>query len=79
MNKILGVLLIIVGIAVGLYVGLWVMFAGGIIQIVTALQAPIAQASEIAVGILKIICAGIVGSVCGTVVVVPGFYMIFKD
>lgn len=63
MKTIIGILLIILGISLGLYLGLWVMFVGGIVQIIQN-STPIVNALGIAIGLLKIICANVVGWVC---------------
>ena len=57
MKKFLGWLFIIVGILLGAYIGIWVLLAGGIIQIVNNLN-PI-NALEIAIGVIRIIFSGI--------------------
>jgi hypothetical protein len=38
MKKIIGILIAIVGIALGIYVGAWLMFIGGIMQIVNSIN-----------------------------------------
>ena len=38
MKKIIGILIAIVGIALGIYVGVWLMFVGGIVQIVNSIN-----------------------------------------
>lgn len=53
MKKIIGILIAIAGIVLGIYVGIWLMFAGGIIQIVNSIN-PI-NGLGIALGILRII------------------------
>lgn len=53
MKKIIGTLIAIAGIILGIYVGIWLMFAGGIIQIVNSIN-PI-NGLGIALGILRMI------------------------
>lgn len=53
MKKIIGILIAIAGIILGIYVGIWLMFVGGIIQIVNSIN-PI-NGLGIALGILRII------------------------
>jgi len=62
MKKILGMALILTGIALGVYFGLWVMFIGGIVQIINALS-PL-EAMSIAFGVVKIIFASLIGWIC---------------
>lgn len=59
MRKILQVLIVIATIILGLYVGIWLMFAGGIIQIVNAIN-PL-DGIEIAIGICKVVFCEMAG------------------
>ena len=68
MKILIGILLIILGIALGLYLGIWVMFIGGIIQIIENVT-PVVKASAIGLGILRIWLASLVGYV--------SFYVLF--
>lgn len=53
MKKIIGILIAIVGIALGIYVGAWLMFIGGIMQIVNSIN-PV-NVLGIALGIARIV------------------------
>ncbi len=53
MKKIIGILIAIAGIALGIYVGVWLMFIGGIVQIVNSIN-PV-NGLGIALGIARII------------------------
>ncbi len=53
MKKIIGILIAIAGIALGIYVGVWLMFIGGIVQIVNSIN-PL-NGLGIALGIARII------------------------
>lgn len=53
MKKIIGILIAIVGIALGIYVGVWLMLAGGITQIVNSTN-PV-NGLGIAFGIARIV------------------------
>lgn len=59
MKKIIGILIAIVGIALGIYVGAWLMFIGGITQIVNSIN-PV-NGLGIALGIARIVFCGIGG------------------
>ena len=68
MRILLGLALIVLAIFLGLYVGVWLMFVGGIVQIinsfphVTGLGVAIpVNALGIAIGIVKIFSASVVG------------------
>jgi hypothetical protein len=60
-KKIIAVIIVIVGILLGLYTGLKVMFIGGIIDVVEQIKATNLDGSALAVGIVKILFAGVVG------------------
>lgn len=69
MRNIIGWIIIIFSILLGLYVGVWTLFAGGIMDIVAAIN-PL-NGLQIALGIIKIIIASPVGwmiAFLGTVV-----------
>jgi len=68
MKTLIGILLIVLEICLGLYVGLWVMFVGGIIQVIQSCT-PVVNSIGIAIGLLKIVCANAVGYV--------SFYVLF--
>lgn len=53
MKKIIGILIAIIGIALGIYVGVWLMFIGGITQIISSIN-PV-NGLGIALGIARII------------------------
>ncbi len=59
MKKIIGILIVIVGIALGIYVGAWLMFIGGITQIVNSIN-PV-NGLGIALGIARIVFCEIGG------------------
>jgi hypothetical protein len=73
MRKIIGVVLMLAGVAFGLYAGLWWAFIGGIVDVIHAIKAPDMVALDVAIGIVKVMCAGIIGTMCGVVAVFPGF------
>ena len=60
MKVIIGLLLIIIGVVLGLYVGGYLMFIGGIIQLIQSIT-PVVIASGIAFGVVKIMLASFVG------------------
>ena len=59
--EILGGLAILAGIFVGLYVGLYLCCIGGVIQAVHGFQTTPINASDIAVGAVRVFCASIAG------------------
>ncbi len=78
MNKVLGWILAIGGVLIGLWIGVWVMFIGGIIEVVTALKATDINAFMLAWGIVRIMFAGFVGWFCGIFVTGMGIALL-KD
>lgn len=48
--------------SIAFYIGFWYMFIGGIVQSVTAFEAPEISVLELGFGVLKICLAGPVGS-----------------
>ena len=59
MKQIIGILITIIGIVLGIYVGVWLMFIGGITQIVNSIN-PI-NGLGIAFGIARIVFCEIGG------------------
>lgn len=78
MKGLIGLLLIIAGLALGVYVGLWLCFVGGIVQLVDALKAPNVDGMQIALGVLRIMFAGFAGMVSAVVLIIPGMVMTKK-
>lgn len=76
MKQIIGILIAIAGIALGLYIGVWLMFVGGIIQIVNSINP--ANGLGIALGILRIVFCGI-GVFVANLGVVIGTGIFLKD
>lgn len=76
MRNVFGVLLIVAGVAFGVYVGLWLMFIGGIVQIIDAVKATPVDGLDIAIGIVKIIFAGAAGGISAVVAILPGAAML---
>ena len=60
MLKILAVLIIVAGILGGLYLGLWVCLVGGIVQIIDTIQHTPVEARTVAIGVLRVLCTGLV-------------------
>lgn len=62
-NTAIGFLIIIASILFGVYVGGYLMFYGGIVQVIEAFQVTPIAAGSIAWGIIKVIFAGTGGVV----------------
>lgn len=76
MKKILGILIAIIGIVLGIYVGFWLMFVGGISQIINSIN-PI-NGLGIAIGIAKIVFCEIGGFIAWLGIAI-GSYIGLKD
>ncbi len=61
MRNLASVLVFIVGVLLALYLGVWVMFVGGIIQLVEAIKTTPVEAFGIAIGAVRILGASFVG------------------
>ena len=59
MKKFFKILLIVASIILGLYVGIWLMLAGGIIQIINSIN-PL-DGTGIAIGIIRVLFCEIAG------------------
>ena len=59
MKKFFKILLIVTSVILGLYVGIWLMFAGGIIQIINSIN-PL-NGTGIAIGIIRVLFCEIAG------------------
>ena len=79
MKGILGIFLMICGIGLGVYVGVWWCFIGGIVQIIEQVKAPELSALAVAFGVVKIFTAGLLGTLSGMFVFLPGLAMLKGD
>lgn len=52
----------IVGIALTVYLGVWLCFIGGIVQIIETIKITPIDSVAVALGFLRIVCAGFVSS-----------------
>lgn len=75
-KNVIGGVLITLGACVIGYVGIWVMFIGGIIDIVTFAKEGYEEMILLGIGIVKILLASPVGYLCGLVLLGPGLYML---
>ncbi len=79
MTKLAGIILVVSGIVLGLYIGIWVCFIGGIVQIINEIKSPDAvNAINVAIGIGRIIFAGIIGWVVTILGILPGTALLTK-
>ena len=76
MKKIIGGMMIGIGIAFGLYAGLWWAFVGGIMDIINAIKAPELVALDVVLGVVKVVFAGAIGVISTVIAVFPGWAII---
>jgi len=72
---ITGLILVIVGVLAGLYVGGWVCFVGGIVDVIEEIRSENLVALNIAVGIAKVLFAGLLGWISALVFILPGLHL----
>jgi len=78
MKILSGIVLILGGIAFGVYVGFWLMFVGGIIDVINAVKATEIEANEVALGIAKTVFASFL---CYVAAAIPCFigYVLLEE
>ena len=72
MLKVFGFLVAAAGVCFGIYIGFWVLFVGGIVDIIDTVKSPVTDAGVIALGILKIMMASFLGAVIAWIGVALG-------
>jgi len=77
MKQLLGLILVVLGIAVGLYVGVWLCLIGGIVQIIGEIKGEF-EAIKVAIGVTRIVFASLCGWLSGILLIAPGVTLI-KD
>lgn len=65
MKYVIGVLLILVGLALGAYVGIYIFLIGGVVDIINGIKETPANANTIAWGIAEVF---VLASACGTLI-----------
>ena len=79
MVKLFGALIAICGIVLGVYTGFWVMFVGGIVDIIGAFKAPVTDATVVGWAVAKIFLAGIVGAIIAWIGIAIGAILGFSS
>jgi len=79
MKALIGVLMILGGIALGAYVGVWLCFIGGIVDVIEQIRAEELEAMAIAIGIAKVIFAGAAGWLSAFILIIPGAALVNSD
>jgi hypothetical protein len=78
MKFVLAILMLVGGLVLGLYVGGYLLFVLPIVDIIEQVKAVEVDAWVIAWALLKMCIAGVVGTLCASVLIVPSF-AIFGD
>lgn len=76
MKVIAGLILLVLSVFLGLYVGVWWAFIGGIVQVITSFQQPHIDALMAALGITRVMGAGLFGAITFYGLFIPGLMMV---
>ena len=79
MRNIIGFLIIAIGAVLGVYVGFWLMFVGGISEVIEFFKTQNADSLSVALSIAKIIFASGVGAVIFWVSYLTGMMILCKS
>lgn len=74
--KVLGVVLCVLGAALGLFLGVWVMLIGGVVQAIEGVKATPVESLDVALGVFRVIFAGAVGWLSAIIFILPGAAMV---
>lgn len=69
---VIGVLVCVAGVAAGLYMGIWYGLVGGFVAVIEACKAPVLVPMDAAIGVARVLFAGLLGWVTGICVVSVG-------
>ena len=72
MKAIAGLVMLVGGVIFGLWAGIWWAFIGGIVDVISAIRAPELVAMDVAIGVAKIMFAGLIGYLAGILLALPG-------
>lgn len=79
MRQLIGLFLMICGAATGIYLGIWWAFIGGIVNVIEAVRSEELIAMDVAVGVAKVMFAGLIGTVSAVVLVFPGLALLSHE
>lgn len=78
MQKVIGLTLVLAGVALGIYVGFWWAFIGGIVGFIDAVRAPEVVSIDVAINVAKVVFATPIGVLCGAMLAYPGAALLDK-
>jgi hypothetical protein len=79
MSKIIGLILIVIGVCVGLYVGLYVCFIGGIAGLIDQIKADETSSMDIAISVCKILFSSLLGWCSALTGILPGLFLLHRN
>lgn len=76
-RNVAGVLLVLLGVVAGLYVGGWLLFIGGVVDVVNGVKATPTDGGMIAWGVIKaLVLAEVVGALAFWACALPGLSLV---
>lgn len=72
MKVIIGLLMVVAGVVFGLWAGVWWALIGGIVDVIEQVRAPELSALAVAIGVAKVLFAGVIGYLSFAVLAIPG-------
>ena len=75
MKQLIGLILIVCGIALGAYVGVWWALIGGVVQFIEGVRAPQLIPIDIGIGMAKVLLCGLAFWLSAAVLIVPGWIL----
>lgn len=77
MKSLLGLVLILLGVALGLYAGIWWALIGGFVAVIDQIKLGAnLDALTLALGIVRILCTGLITMVSSMMLVIPGWALV---
>ena len=76
MKTLIGLALILGGVALGLFVGLYVELYGGLVQAINAFDGPDVDSTALAVGIVRALTFELAGILSGIIPVLLGLFVL---
>jgi hypothetical protein len=78
-KNVIGVAMIVVGLALGFYAGIWWAFVGGIMDVIAEVRAAEVSSFNVAIGVAKVMFAGAIGAVSALWLCIPGMSLIYTE
>lgn len=79
MKIFIAVIMLIGGVVLGGYVGVWLMFIGGIVQIIEQVRAEHLEAMQVGFGVARIFLAGLSGMLSAMFLIIPAMAILSTD